>query len=384
MAKQRSGYVFQENGRWFARVTFTGEDGKRRNVKRRVANKTEAKELIKQINRELDDHGQRTMQSANMTFASLAAYYEEHYLVEAEYVDGRKIRGRRSLKGKGLKAQLRALQDFFGRKKLRGITYGDLNAYRGLRLKTPIISQKKKLHKQRSIASVNREMALLRNMLNVALHEGWIIKNPFASGKPLINLADERKRERILTREEEVRLLEVCTGLRARLRPIIICALDTGMRQGEMLKLKWKDVDLSERIITVQAFNTKTMRERQIAMTERLAGELLQLWDKSIKDADDLVFGFKNNIKKSFTTARKLTGLEDVRFHDLRHTHASRLVSAHIPLSEVGRVLGHTQANTTYRYVNANVETVRRAAAALDAFHRTESEVIEPQSERIN
>jgi hypothetical protein len=58
-----------------------------------------------------------------------------------------------------------------------------------------------------------------------------------------------------------------------------------------------------------------------------------------------------------------------VRFHDLRHTAATRLVGAHIPLSEVGRVLRHTQANTTYRYVNANIESARRAAAALDMFN---------------
>jgi integrase len=63
-----------------------------------------------------------------------------------------------------------------------------------------------------------------------------------------------------------------------------------------------------------------------------------------------------------------------LRFHDLRHTHATRLVSKHMPLSEVGRVLGHTQANTTYRYVNANLETAKRAAAALDEFNTSVDE----------
>jgi hypothetical protein len=59
--------------------------------------------------------------------------------------------------------------------------------------------------------------------------------------------------------------------------------------------------------------------------------------------------------------------------------HKLRLVGAHIPLSEVGRVLGHTQANTTYRYVNSNVETAKRAAAALDAFNAEtrETETVE-------
>src|SRR5436190_22514144 len=67
--------------------------------------------------------------------------------------------------------------------------------------------------------------------------------------------------------------------------------------------------------------------------------------------------------------SRSAKGLPDVRFHDLRHTAATRLVAAHLPLPEVGRVLGHIQANTTYRYVNANIETTRRAAALLDAFN---------------
>lgn len=66
---------------------------------------------------------------------------------------------------------------------------------------------------------------------------------------------------------------------------------------------------------------------------------------------------------------RTEAGLPDIRFHDLRHTAATRLVAAHLPLPEVGHVLGHTQANTTYRYVNANIETTRRAAAILDAFN---------------
>src|SRR5262249_33734839 len=115
--------------------------------------------------------------------------------------------------------------------------------------------------------------------------------------------------------------------------------------------------------------NTKTMRERQVAMTERLSHELLAIYQKSTMEPEALVFGIKDNVKKSFTSARKSAGLLDVRFHDLRHTNATRLVSAHMPLWEVGRVLGHTQTNTTYRYVNANVETAQRAAAKLDAFN---------------
>ena len=93
-------------------------------------------------------------------------------------------------------------------------------------------------------------------------------------------------------------------------------------------------------------------------------------------DPNGLVFGIVDNVKRSFTAARNQAGLNDLRFHDLRHTAATRLVGAHIPLSEVGRVLGHTQANTTFRYVNANVETAKRAAAALDAFNAETQETV--------
>jgi integrase len=141
------------------------------------------------------------------------------------------------------------------------------------------------------------------------------------------------------------------------------------MRKGEILSLCWRDVDLANRVITVAAFNTKTMRARTISVTARLAKELERLYEQSPKHRDGLVFGIRDDVKHSFDTVRRAAGLSDLRFHDLRHTAATRLVGLHIPLSEVGRALGHTQANTTYRYVNANIETARRASAALDAFN---------------
>jgi integrase len=76
-------------------------------------------------------------------------------------------------------------------------------------------------------------------------------------------------------------------------------------------------------------------------------------------------------VKTAFTRAKEKAGLADLRFHDLRHTHPTRLVSASMPLSEVGRMLGHTLPSTTYRYVNANVDTARRAADLLNKFNES-------------
>jgi integrase len=93
------------------------------------------------------------------------------------------------------------------------------------------------------------------------------MRNPFDAGDQLISIADERHRERIISEAEEARLLAACCHpQRLHLRPIIICALYTGMRQGEILKLRWSDVDLATRKITVQSMNTKTLRARQIEM----------------------------------------------------------------------------------------------------------------------
>jgi integrase len=339
--------------------------------------------------KEIDTTDGRTLAHERKTFADLADHYDKHYLKPAEYVEGRKISGLRSLKG--LSGQLNAARTYFGQRGLRSITYSDLSSFRSERLKTPTrgdlarYNEELKVHEAskqkrkaetpklgitRTIATVNREMALLRRMFRVAQREGWIVNNPFSMGESLISVADEKKRERILTRKEELRLLEACNdSQRGHLRPILICALDTGMRQGEIFSLRWRDVDLKSGGILVAAFNTKTMRARKINVTIRLARELETLASQSPRRLNDRVFGIANNVKRSFDAARRAAGIEDLRFHDLRHTAATRLVSAHIPLSEVGRVLGHTQANTTYRYVNSNSETAKRAAEALDSFN---------------
>jgi integrase len=387
MARHRTGAAIAKwkvrNGKrvkqWFACVSYFDEQGKRRQwiQKSKDNTKTAARELAKKMLGEMEGQGEKAIDAANMTFAQLADYYQQTYLVEPEYVDGRKVAGYRSRYE--LQLRLNILKNYFGKTRIKSITHGDLERFKAKRLKTPVVFGKNTrgtdklgnlVERQRSIGTVHKELSLLRRVFNVSVANGWILRNPFVMGSSLINPGDERHRERILTREEEEKLLAVCTGAKAHLRPIIIMALDTGMRRGEIFKLKWADINFENGLINIQAFNTKTLRQRQVAITSRLAQELHALWGRSTLNPDELVFGVAN-VKKAFSKARVVAGIPDLRFHDLRHTHATRLVSGHVPLSEVGRVLGHTQANTTYRYVNANVETARRAAAALDEFNKS-------------
>lgn|SRR5574341_77606 len=384
---------------WWARVNYVDPvTGKRRDLQRRAKSKSDAQDLRDELVNDITKTHARSVRGERMTFGDLCDYFQEHYLKPAQYVDGRKVAGVRSLMTPI--GQLKVLRDCFAERRLRSITHGDVRTFRGARLKTPTradvarhdeaVKQYQKALKRkqraerpqmqvtRTIATVNREMSLLRRMFNEAYREGWIVRNPFTAGGSLISIADEKKRERILTREEETRLLEACSApSRTHLRAIVVCALDTGMRRGEIFSLRWRDLDIDNRVLTIQATHTKTMKERQVAMTGRLAIELERLRALAPDNPNGRVFGITDNVKKSFNAARSQAGLMDVRFHDLRHTAATRLVSLHIPLPEVGRVLGHTQPVTTYRYVNANIETARRAAAALDAFNSDGAEQVE-------
>jgi len=375
---QRTGTIFKRKARkkggkatWWARVIYVDpKTGKLHDLQRRATSKAHAGDVRDALLRDVDNTDGQAVKTERMTFQDLCDYFERHYVKAAEYIEGRKVSGVRSLAT--AKGQLSALKGHFGGRRLRSITHGDVRLFRAARLK-----QKTRSAGQRSIASVNRELSMLRRMFNVAQREGWIIRNPFAAGDSLISLADEKKRERILTREEEAALLSQCESTsRTHLRGILICALDTGMRQGEIFSLRWRDVDFETGILSIQAFHTKTMKERQVALTGRLTSVLETLRASAPDNLNGRVFGIHDNVKRSFAAARKGAGLEDVRFHDLRHTAATRLVGAHLPLPEVGRILGHTQANTTYRYVNANIETAKRAASALDAFNDT-AEILE-------
>ncbi len=189
---------------WWARVTYTDPvTGKRHDRQRQAESKVDAGDKVHELLAEVDATGGRSHAKEHMTFLDLATYFEQQYLKPAEYVDGRKVAGVRSLSP--AIAALNILKEHFGQRQLRGITHSDIREFRTERLAKPT-----KAKKQRSIAAVNRELEKLRRLLNIAEREGWLLRNPIRGGDPLISVADERKRERILTRDEELRLLAAC------------------------------------------------------------------------------------------------------------------------------------------------------------------------------
>ena len=332
-------------GIWYARVTMTDSTGKRRNIKRRAQDRKGAKQALKTLLRQLDDEGETAIEAGTMSFNDLCDYYQRTYLHAAEYVQEKKVSGLRSLDR--AETAVKVFRAHSGSKKLRGITYGDIFAFRNQRLRTLTPHGK-----QRSIATVNRELVVLRRVLNVGVQQGWLTKSPFGAGKSLTSAADEERRERILCREEEMRLLAAIDAepQREHLRGIMLVALDCALRRGEILKMKWADVDLDRRTITVRAFNAKTAKSRTVAMTTRVYADLLQRWQSSAGNTDELVFGIKSQIRTAFVKACRDAEITDFRFHDCRPTAISRMIRAGLPPVEVMRVSGHQTLSCLYRY----------------------------------
>lgn len=351
---------------WWARIVRVDGNGAPHQYTRRANDKSHARKLKRELEDEHDNNGERGLDGARMVFRELAGQYKTSRLIPAVYHgegdEQRKVSGLRSYKTP--QGFLETLVEHFGAKLIRNITHDDVDQFKLLRLRTP-----KQRGGHRAIASVNRELELMRAVMRFAARQGWLTRSPFEMGAPVISKADERRRERVLTYNEEKRLLDACTGRRSHLRPLLVAALDTGLRRGELLKLNWRDVDLAGRTIKVIALNSKTARPRLVAMTPRLVTELEALHSNMPQDLDALVFGITDTVKKSFAAACKAAGVEGFRFHDCRHTAITRMIQAGIAPMEIMKISGHTQHVTFARYVNPDTDAVQRAADTLAAFN---------------
>jgi hypothetical protein len=186
---KRSGSVVHRRGKWHARVRYVDPvTNQQRELSKACESKQAARQQKDQWLLELDGAGADALQKSRGTFADFAEWFKRTYLVEATYTpDGQKEHGLRSLRTAEI--NYRTVTTHFGSRQIREIRHSDLRAFRLQRLQTPTRNRTK-----RSLATVNREMAMARRMFRVARKEGWITRDPFDEGDSLISLARPRTR----------------------------------------------------------------------------------------------------------------------------------------------------------------------------------------------
>lgn len=359
MSRKRKGSIVTKNGKLYARVQFVDEFNKKRDRWRTATSKKDANAKIKALIEESETKTAKELDATRMTFNQLADFYEETYLHEAVYINERKISGIRNIKP--TQYNLKSLRAYFSNRFIQSIQHSDILQFKLKRLSTPV-----KNGGQRGIAGVNRELQLLRRILNIAIRQGWLVKNAFHNGDSLISLADEPQRTRILSFAEESRLFDAIDSNPRRfyLKGAVLIALDSAFRRNEILTLCRKDINLTNKTITIRAFNSKTAKSRRVGITNRVYEWLIQF--ENFKD-EEKIFPIKT-INTTWQRTIKQAGIEDFHFHDLRATCISRLISAGLPPAEVMRISGHLTMSCLFRYIRADDSTIFRAANALDVY----------------
>lgn len=238
---------------------------------------------------------------------------------------------------------INALLKAFSSWKIKDITAHDIENY---------ISQRKATLKN---STINREVACIRHMFNKAVEWGYLNNNPLRTVK---KLKEPPGRMRYLNAEEIERLMAQCAE---HIKPIVVMALNTGMRKGEILNLKWGDVDFENRVIHVR--HTKNNEHKTIPINDTLLNCLQGL---GVQLSDQYVFASPEgkpytDVKRGFSKAVQRAGITDFRFHDLRHTFASRLVMAGTDLRTIQVLLGHKEIKMTMRYSHLSDTHLRDA-----------------------
>lgn len=216
-----------------------------------------------------------------------------------------------------------------------------------------------------SKATFNRYFASLKKAYNL------IIKNHKLNMQNPCNLVSSYKEDnqilRYLTKEEETRLFQ---KLPEYLKPIVICALTTGLRKSNILQLKWENINFDVGFIEILKQENKGHKKIQIPLSSKFRTELEKI---GIKDKGYVFISHRGNkpytnIDEGFRQALKRAGIKNFRFHDLRHTVGTRLVASGADLLTVKEILAHSELSTTQRYTHPINENIKKAVDILDSF----------------
>jgi len=326
--------VYRRGKDWWIDYYFQG----RRRREKVGSSKTLAETVLKKRKVEIAENKFLDIQrDSKIKFEEMAKTYLEAYS---------KPNKRSSRRDEGI---VKNLLPFFGGRYLYEITPLDVENY------------KRKRKEQVATATVNRELACLKHIFNKAIEWDKARENPVIKVK---FFGVKNKRTRYLEKEEIKRLLSVCSEP---LKSIVTVALNTGMRKGEILNLKWRDIDFNQKIVYL--LETKSGEKREVPINEIVCNALLEMRKHP---NSPYVFCKEDGkpyhkVQYSFEKALKKAEIKDFRFHDLRHTFASHLVMMGIDLKTVQELLGHKTFNMTLRYAHLSSDHKKQAVDHFSA-----------------
>jgi len=350
--------------------------------------------------------GQRYVKSLNVTSKSVAKELEEKFKTEVRSGEFQK---QQTKKKRNVKFS-QAIEDYlayesinlkshntnvehgkwlvrvFGDKPLSAITPEDVTEYK-MKRKAQIAERRKSILEKKllkaktdaekealakmgkeevTFATANRELALLKRVYNWYCEQHRIkLDNPVSG----IDFFREKARDRVMTEEEEARFFTEGKPSPA-LRDIVLLALYTGMRSGEILKLQKTDIVFAEIGGYISLRDTKNGDNRKVMLTKGLTEFLKRV----IKDHGHGDYVFTNprtnepyfEIKEQYRNACKRSGIADLRFHDLRHTFCTRMAASGVNPFVIMPIVGHKDAKTAKRYTNPTDAHLMAAMAKME------------------
>jgi integrase len=342
-------------------LSYRGPDGRPRKERTNAPTKELAKRLLAQRLVELTK-----AEIAGVTVELKPVSFSEFLKEYRTFLNATKMPG--TIRGQ--ETHMKLIEPLFGHLQLKQITTGMIQRFLDKRMGEP------KMHRalpnrsaeERAAAglktlkpsTINRELMCMSAIFREAVKRGYLEKNPC---KGIKQLPEQNQIVRYLSDDEERAILGACSDT---MRPIVLCALHTGMRREEMLSLKWQEVDLDQRLVRVRF--SKSKKSRYIPVND----ELLEVL-KSVPKWDDCEYVFANpdtrhrwfDIKVAWAFTVRRSKVKNFRFHDLRHTFASRLVQRGVQIQAVQELLGHATLEMTQRYAHLAPGDLRRAVDLL-------------------
>ncbi len=219
--------------------------------------------------------------------------------------------------------------------------------------------------KKLSKATFNRYYSALSKAFNVIIDDRELnMRNPCKSVKKYL---EDNEIERYLTQEEEEKLMQELPDY---LKPIVVCALTTGLRASNILNLRWEAINFEYNFIEILKQQNKGHKKIQLPLGVKFKKELEKI---GIKKSGYVFVSHRTNqqykkIYNGFQAALNRAGIKKMRFHDLRHTVGTRLVASGTDLRTVKEYLAHSNIRTTERYMHPTPENMVRAVDILNRF----------------